>query len=73
MTAPTSKVGRITPAALQAARGAGEPVVVLDVRRRDAWSSEPARIPGAVWVPLDEVPHRARDLPADAHLILYCS
>ncbi|MBI3458063.1 MAG: hypothetical protein HY002_20000 [Candidatus Rokubacteria bacterium] len=68
-----SDIERITAGTLDAARRRGEPVVILDVRRREAWTVDPARIPGAVWLPLEEVPQRARDLPADAHLVVYCS
>jgi len=35
-----------------------EPVAVLDVRRAEAWCKDGERIPGAIWIPHDEV---ARD------------
>ncbi len=69
----TNGAQRITPPALDAALRRGERLAVLDVRRREAWTSDPARIPGAIWLPLEEVPQRARELPADAHLVVYCS
>jgi rhodanese-related sulfurtransferase len=69
----TDGTQRITPQALQAALRRGERVVVLDVRRREAWATDPTHIPGATWVPLDDVPRRTRDLPADTHLVVYCS
>lgn len=47
--------------------------LVLDVRHREAWSVEGVTIPGAVWVPLDEVPERVRDLPRDVPLVVFCS
>lgn len=72
-TISVGDIERITARGLDAARRRGEPVVILDVRRREAWTVDPARIPGAVWLPLEEVPQRARDLPADAHLVVYCS
>lgn len=72
-TISVGDIERITARRLDAARRRGEPVVILDVRRREAWTVDPARIPGAVWLPLEEVPQRARDLPADAHLVVYCS
>jgi rhodanese-related sulfurtransferase len=71
--APACEIERMTPRELDRARRGGEAPVVLDVRRRDAWATEPARIPGAVWVPLDEVPQRARDLPAGVRHVVYCS
>ncbi len=59
------------PAAPAPADGAAP--VVLDVRHRDAWATDPAHIPGAVWLPLDEAPQRAADLPKNARLVVYCS
>jgi len=75
--APRGRVDELTVEALAArldgGAADGPPVVVLDVRHRDAWARDPHRIPGAVWVPLDEIPARARDLPRDAHLVVYCA
>lgn len=75
MTAPgvADGVSRLTADELIAAVGRGEPITVLDVRRRGPWSADPVRIPGALWVPLLEVPRRARDLPRDSHLVVYCA
>jgi rhodanese-related sulfurtransferase len=50
-----------------------EAVTVLDVRRPESWCDDNARIPGAAWIPHDEVRRRARDLPADRPLVVYCS
>lgn len=73
MPEPSHEVTRITPSDVEACRKQGKQLAILDVRHRQAWSSDPARIPGAIWVPLDEVPRRARELPPDAHLVVYCS
>jgi rhodanese-related sulfurtransferase len=73
VTASTSGAQRITPRDLDQARRRGGRIVVVDVRHRAAWASDPSRIPGAVWLPLEEVPRRSRDLPADAHIVVYCS
>lgn len=73
MPEPSNGVGQIAAGALDAALRRGEPLAVLDVRRREAWTTDPARIPGAIWLPLEEIPQRARELPADAHLVVYCS
>ena len=69
----SNSVDRITASELAARLEGGERVGVLDVRGREAWSAEPDSVPGAVWLPLEEVPQRARDLPKDTHLIIYCS
>ena len=50
-----------------------ESVTVLDVRRPERWSEDRESIPGAVWVPHDQVPRRARDLSPDRDLVVYCS
>ncbi len=73
VTGATSGTQRISPKAVDAALRRGDRLVVLDVRRREAWTTDPTHIPGAIWLPLEEVPQRSRDLPTDAHLIVYCS
>lgn len=50
-----------------------EPVTVLDVRRPERWSEDRESIPGAVWVPHDQIPRRAQDLPPDRDVVVYCS
>lgn len=73
MTGTVNTVGRITAKELDARLRQGERIAILDVRRREAWATDPEHIPGAIWVPLEEAPQRARDLPRDGHIILYCS
>jgi rhodanese-related sulfurtransferase len=73
MAESVNGVERITAQALEAGLRRGDRLTILDVRRRQAWATDPARIPGAVWLPLEEVPQRARDLPADTRLVIYCS
>ncbi len=51
----------------------GEPVLILDVRRRERWSDDREHVPGAVWLPHDEVLRRAHELPRDRDLVVYCS
>ena len=64
---------RITPRELDLRLQRGERIVLLDVRRRDKWAAKQGGIPGAIWLPLEEIPQRARDLPRDALIITYCS
>jgi len=73
MAESVNGVERITAQALEAGLRRGDRLTILDVRRRQAWATDPARIPGAVWLPLEEVPKRAHDLPSDTHLVIYCS
>lgn len=74
MTTPgVDRVNMVDAAALAERLGRPEPITVLDVRRPERWSEDRERIPGAVWIPYDEVPRRAQDLPADGELVIYCS
>jgi rhodanese-related sulfurtransferase len=73
MSHSTNDIHRITPQELDARLQRGERIMMLDVRRRDKWAVKQGGIPGAMWIPLEEVPQRARDLPRDAQIITYCS
>jgi rhodanese-related sulfurtransferase len=73
MASSTIDVGRITAGELESRLRQGEAIAVLDVRRREAWATDPGHIPGAIWAPLEEVPQRARDLSPDAQIVVYCS
>jgi rhodanese-related sulfurtransferase len=72
-TVPALDIERITPAVLQAWRGAGERVTVIDVRRRETWARDSRRIPGSVWIPVEELPRRAPDIPPGGRRVTYCS
>jgi rhodanese-related sulfurtransferase len=73
MAAFSKDIDRVGAAELDRRLRSGEEMVILDVRRREAWASDPLRIAQALWLPLEEVPRRARDLPAGTHLVVYCS
>ena len=56
---------------LYASQQAGEDIVVVDVRSREAWSQ--GRLPGAVHLPYREIASRApEEIPADADVVVYC-
>jgi rhodanese-related sulfurtransferase len=73
MPESVNNTGRLTASELYTRMRQGDRIAVLDVRRRDAWSTDPGHIPGAMWLPLEEVPQRVRDLPRDTQTVLYCS
>ena len=73
MSSSGSEIGRITASELDARLRQGGRIAVLDVRRREAWAADLGHIPVAIWVPLEEAPQRARDLPPDTQIVLYCS
>ncbi|MPZ61973.1 MAG: metalloregulator ArsR/SmtB family transcription factor [Propionibacteriales bacterium] len=45
-------------------------VAMIDVRPREEYAA--AHIPGAVSIPLDELPERLADIPADQEVVAYC-
>ena len=57
--------------AADAVRLVAEGALVVDVRRDFEWRR--AHIPGAVHLPLDELPKRCLELPEDRLLITFCT
>lgn len=57
---------------LAAKLSAGEPVLLLDVRK--PWEHESAALPGSQLIPLDELPHRAAEVkvPENGVVVAYC-
>jgi predicted sulfurtransferase len=45
--------------------------VVLDVRSKEAWDL--AHVQGAVHIPLNDLPHRLKELPKDKLIAAYCT
>lgn len=61
------------PSDVAAARAAGQPLLLIDVRDTAAW--EQGRIPGAVHLPVRQIPARLAELPPvdqDPELVVYC-
>ena len=58
-----------TPADAFAAVEAGS-AVLIDVR--EPWEHAQARIPGAVLIPMGEVPDRLAEIPADRDVYVHC-
>lgn len=65
------EVPRITPQELKAALDEGGPVVIVDVRSREAFDEK--HIEGAISVPLAEVEQRLAELPKSAEIVMYCT
>ncbi|HMO59167.1 MAG TPA: metalloregulator ArsR/SmtB family transcription factor [Roseiflexaceae bacterium] len=59
----------ITPAALQAKMARGE-MLLLDVRPAEEFAA--GHLPGALSLPLEELPMRLAELPATALIVTYC-
>jgi rhodanese-related sulfurtransferase len=52
---------------------AQSPVTVVDTRRKAAFRPGGPHIPGALRLEVDEIPERARDIPPDRPVVLYCA
>jgi sulfur-carrier protein adenylyltransferase/sulfurtransferase len=63
-------VPQTTAEELRRALAAAEPPLVLDVR--EPWEHGAGAIDGALNVPLGEIPLRARELPRDREVVVYC-
>jgi rhodanese-related sulfurtransferase len=55
---------------LQQLRAAGGVCTLLDVR--EDWELELARLPGAVHIPMNEIPGRLKELDANSAIIVMC-
>ena len=67
------RIARITPEDLKARLDRGEPTVVVDVRDRVDFTAEPAIIPGALHLAIDELDERHHEIPRDRDVVLYCT
>ena len=63
-------VPRVMPVALPTLLATASPPILLDVRPADQRSI--AHLEGDVWIPLEELAQRARELPPHSSLVVYC-
>ena len=66
----TEAVTQRSPVALSGALGR-DGLLVLDVRNRSEWDA--GHLPGALNIPLGELPHRLGELPADGTIVTQCA
>jgi rhodanese-related sulfurtransferase len=55
---------------LKARMGAGEPPLLIDVR--EAWELEISQIPGAVHLPMNQIPERLAELDPGRETVIMC-
>jgi membrane protein DedA with SNARE-associated domain len=67
------RIARITPEELKAKLDAGEELLVVDVRHRIDFEAEPAIIPGALHMMIEELEARHHEIPREREIVLYCS
>jgi len=67
------RIARITPEELKHKLDAGEAVMVLDVRHPLEFAAEPQTIPGALYLPLEDLDKGHQKIPRDRDVALYCN
>ena len=67
------RVARITPEELMAMITSGSDVTVVDLRHSIEVKVDRMKLPGAIWIDLNELDERYQEIPSDREVILYCS
>jgi membrane protein DedA with SNARE-associated domain/rhodanese-related sulfurtransferase len=67
------RMARITPEELKEKLDAGEDLMILDVRHPLEFQAEPQTIPGALFVPPEQLGKNNHQIPPDREIILYCN
>ena len=68
------RIARIPPDELWRRLEARDPdLVVIDTRSALDVGLVPHGVPGAIWIPAEEIDRRAGELPLDRELVMYCS
>ena len=67
------RISRITPEELKSKLDAGEDLMILDVRHSLEFRAEPQTIPGALFLPLEQLQNSQPSIPRDREIILYCN
>ena len=67
------QVARITPTALHEKIIAGEALTIIDLRHPLDLLTDPRTLPGALQIRMEELAERAKEIPQDREIILYCT
>lgn len=67
------EIDRITPESLKEMLERGERPTVVDLRHSVDFEAEPRTIPGATYLPLEEIDLRHGELPRNREVVLYCT
>jgi membrane protein DedA with SNARE-associated domain len=67
------RVARITPEQLMAMITEGDPISVVDLRHELEVETDSFKLPGAIWMTLEEIETRHQEIPRDRDVILYCT
>jgi membrane protein DedA with SNARE-associated domain len=66
-------IGRITPQELHDKLANGDPVTIIDLRHPLDLLTDPRTLPGALQIKSAELAERAKEIPLDREIILYCT
>ena len=67
------QVARITPQELHNKLTSGEKVTIIDLRHPLDLLTDPRTLPGALQIRTEELSERAKEIPQDREIILYCT
>src|SRR6266849_10598011 len=67
------RIARITPEELKIMLDGGEDMMVVDLRHRVDFETEPSIIPGALHLTTEELEARHLEIPRDREIVLYCT
>jgi len=73
MEQTSTAVSRVTAEEVKTRLDRAEPLVFLDVRNPKAWAEADRKLPGAIRIPLDELPSRTSEIPKGRAIITYCT
>jgi membrane protein DedA with SNARE-associated domain len=64
---------RVTPQELMRMLAAGEQVALVDLRHALEVEHDSVKLPGAIWITLEDLENRHEEIPRDRDIVLYCS
>jgi membrane protein DedA with SNARE-associated domain len=67
------RVARVTPEELREMLASGCEVVIVDLRRALEVQHNCVKLPGALWIALEDLETRHEEIPRDKEVVLYCS
>jgi membrane protein DedA with SNARE-associated domain len=67
------RVARVTPQELMSMMESGEEVALVDLRHQMEVEHDSVKLPGAIWITLEELDQRHEEIPRDRDIVLYCS
>ena len=67
------RVARVTPEELMKMIESGDDVAVVDLRHELEVEADAIKIPGAIWITLEELETRHEEIPREKDVVLYCS